>query len=430
MSDYLSVLVLFVYGSWEFISPVVLQDQTWINALFSPGTDANRMATAIAGLANAVFNPLRSLQEPTDFFTTVVAPVYQLNNGVDTGCSAQASFTGPYASCLSIPLTPFLPEPSGPILAPLPLNQTVNVNTPLLCTYAPTDFINSNPAGTCNCAVNNYGHSPSCTLYCDPPSYPILVGALPQSCLWPGSCTSSTGLDFPSYTSIQNAMTANVTGPDNRVGVGIMPLSNTPLWYKNFLAAALSVAYIRRNNPYQFMYFRTLGDPLFGANCFPNATNQQLWGGVNVEVFLRVLNVTYFGDLLTNYTSCTSMYASTDPAFQVCANLQYLYPWESGTAWGQQFATSFLPALQLLMQYQGNCTLGNQCFVFTTFAGSAILTSLPGSVFVPGTLELPPLQLVAPEFAGLPVGYTLQTVPKCTSTPLPPSTADGLWQAL
>jgi len=428
IADYVAVVNLFVFGS-GLMTGFWQTNQNFINSIFQPGTDTNLLATGIAALAAGVY-PNGSaagttVADSTAFYLTVLGPILEYNalfvgNGT---CTANWPFfpanQSTYQQCFDNSGF-LLSEPSGPIIAPLASNFTVGPGVmPKLCTYAPSDWIG--PTGGCDCTFpaqfQHYGVSPVCTLFCDPPSYPLLVGAIPSDCLLPGTCQQSVGNNFFSYTDVTNALSAVIGGLDNRAAtLFTIPYGNTPNFYKQFLSTFLSIYYLRRYNPTQFIYFRTLDDPLYGANCIMNTTDQQLWAGVNVEVMLRVINTTFFGDFLSpNHTTCLGFYQPTSAEFTVCSNFVRQYPQVFGTNWGAVFVSNVLPVLQLVQHYYPSCALNTNCFVWTTFAGTDIGTSLPGSVFVPGPVGLPSLQLVVPEFPGLPV-FTAATMPLCSDT--------------
>lgn len=338
VSDYVAVINLFVFGS-GLMTGFWQTNQAFINSIFQTGTPANTLATSIMNLAAAVY-PNGSaagttVAESTGFYITVLAPVLEYNglfpgNGTCTGWPYIVTNASSYETCF-INDGVIFPEPSGPIIAPLPTNLTVQAGvTPILCTYAPTDWLG--PTGGCDCTFpaqyQHYGSSPVCTLFCDPPSYPLFVGALPADCLLPGTCSASIGGNFFNYADVVGGLGAVVGGLDNQMGEPlIVPLVNTPNFYKNFLSTALSLYYLRRHNPTQYIYFRTLDDPLYGANCIANTTDQQLWAGVNVEVMLRIINTTFFGDdAVPNRTTCLGFYQPTSTEFTVCSNFVRQYP--------------------------------------------------------------------------------------------------------
>jgi hypothetical protein len=428
MSDYIAVINLFVFGS-GLMTGYWQTNQAFINSIFQTGTPTNALATGIMVLAAGVYpNGSASgttVAESTDFFLTVLGPILEYNamflgNGTCRSWPLLIGNESVYLQCFANDGLS-TSEPSGPIIAPLASNFTVQPGVaPVLCTYAPANWVG--PTGGCDCSFpvsyQQYGVSPVCTLFCDPPSYPLFVGALPSDCLLPGTCAMSAGGNFFDYADVIAGLTAPVSGLDNHVAVlGYhIPLANTPNFYKNFLATFLSIYYIRRYNPTQYIYFRTLDDPLYGANCIMNTTDQQLWAGVNVEVMLRIVNTSFFGDTLApNRTSCSGFYLPTSAEFTVCSNFVRQYPDVQGTAWGAVFVSNILPVLALVQNYYPSCSLSENCFVWSTFAGTEIGSSLPGSMFVPGPVGLPTLNLVVPEFAGLP-DYTAATMPLCSDT--------------
>ena len=427
LSDYLAVIELWLYGSGLMSS--TWQNAQLLNSLFmaGPGSEANLLAQSISALAAAVFLPPQGAQTENDFYRTLIAPFVHYNTifGSTGGCTTAYPTNIPNTSastCFSY-IGIAYQEPSGPVIAPLLSNFTIQPGVnPVLCTYAPAEWTGST-AG-CDCSFptqySYYGTNPTCTLFCDPPSYPILVGDVAAQCLLPGSCSDAAGLNLFTHANVITGLTTASNVTDNRSPGPTghdLPIASTPLWYKNFLSAALSVYYLRRYNPTQYIYFRTLDDTLYGPNCIANATARQLWAGVNVEVALSVLNTTFFGDLTpNNFTACAAYYPLSTFEYQLCTRFQLVYNQTSGTAWGASMQANILPILQLIQAYYPDCVLGpNNCFVWTTYAGSNVLSSLPGSVMVPGPPGLPPLQLVVPEFSGLTM-YTAHTMPRCTDT--------------
>jgi hypothetical protein len=93
---------------------------------------------------------------------------------------------------------------------------------------------------------------------------------------------------------------------------------------------------------------------------------------------------------------------------------QLIYTQLGGTDWGKQLRARFVPILDLFRTFRPSCNTlnGHECFVYSTYAGSSIGSSLPGSLFVPGVEELPPLTFVVPEYTALP-SFTVATMPIC-----------------
>ena len=283
---------------------------------------------------------------------------------------------------------------------------------PLICTYTNSYWVNGSVAANrtvdmCDCtgdaAYEWYGVSALCTVYCDPPPYPILVGAVMTDCIIASGCYYSMGRGFHDYAELSAALVAPIFGVDNHVfdaGLSCAPPAS-PDFYQSFLTSYLNIYYFRRYNPTQYIYFRTLDDPQYSKDdCIPNDTDRAFWAGLNVETAFTLLNRTYFGTFTGANDTCRFYYVSNTPEYILCLRFRQTYPFLAGTDWGAQFATRLRVVLNLLQAYRFNCTVNTfgSCFVWTKFYGSQIGTSLPGSLFVPGPENLPPLIFTVPEY--------------------------------
>lgn len=419
--DYIPMLSIYIFGGLTFTNAYT--DLNVIDAIFPDPSTTKDQVLLIRSLALGVF-ATGNLTVISDFYRTLIAPVRQFNTLVSGGgCSTDALKTGSlnstYGECWKECRQA---QTSGPLIAPANSNFTQNLTSsnPLYCTYTPDQWGAANTS-VCDCSLPDMFYAlgdPVCLRICDPPSYPLLVGAVRAACLVPGAC-DAVGQNFLDDTALTTALNAPVSGLDNYLTNVACTLQNqtTPEFFRSYLTAFLNVYYMRRYNPDRLLYFRTLDDPLFDRTCIANDTYRSLWSGVNVELFLLVVNATYFGDASLLNNTCAATYRLNSAEWNACQLLLAAYPNRVGTAWGAQMREGIRPILDLLQLFHPNCTTPStfRCFVFSTYQTSQIGTSLPGSIFVPGPEFLPALQFTVAQWDVLPP-TELDNITICGST--------------
>lgn len=425
--DYMAALSLFVIGASSF-DPATFLSRVSIPIIFpglNPTSGVAIMANAISDLFGVVI-PTNNLTMANDLYRTLIGPVRKFNNARVNSCGNTwfaENTTCLYAANIE------LAERSGPVQPSLDISLTAPLNTgnPVYCTYQPTDYANTNYTG-CDCTGNhsytyylNGGSvdSPRCAMFCDPPSFPVLMGASPGDCYVPGLCSKTTARTVDSLAALaaEVGTIPNASALDFRqTTIGTTAPQIVPEFARNFFTAAMNLRFMRRYNPTRFLYMRTMDDPLYGGSCIADDQDRLLWSGVNLETLLQVINVTYFGDVRSgNHTGCENFFPVTTTTYSTCIRLVSFYPQLFGSTWGQHMRDHILPILQLINNYRPNCATGHNCFVYTSYEAGGIGTSLPGSLFVPGEFGNPPLIFTLPQYATLPAS-TVQNMPRCGST--------------
>lgn len=424
VGDVIDVIEFFAYGS--YVSMIVPRTLAGIDRVFAPGSPSNKVAHAIFWLLDAVhYRDANAIAT----WRLIISPLVAYNKAFRS-CETN-DWSIDERHCFFQPNLMYRQaRPTGrPTAEPLP----EHAEQERFCTFIPHSVTgaeaafaigdNANDASSvasCDCTGNaTYEHYAAgrghCLMECDPIAFPQFFGQRPTDCLLPGACTVVMATQSIENTTMARQVMRVLpsSGPPLRYAYTELYLMGSPQLQEQqivslaglaprLMAASLNAYYMRRYTPGLHLYMRTMDDPLYTRDCIGSDTDRTLWAGINVVAAVDVVNRTFFGD--GKNMPCEAIYSTLDPRYAVCSRIKMRFPVKYGVDWGVMARDSIYPLLDLVNTFRPNCTTaGHQCFVASEFDGSAIGTSLSGSRFVPGPIELPPIDMVVPQYDALPV---------------------------